>query len=312
MNCEWVQQNVTLYLYNELPDDARFELEQHAKRCRQCAAVIGEFRELHEQLNALPKPEVTPNLLASARMELQERLETAEQLQGWRRFVLDPVAWLHRWRFSPVLAAVIFIAGFGAGLGTMYRVTGSIRGTAGASPASSQPHAEASISGIRAIQQEAGTNQIKIQYDKTTPEQAQGSLSDPEIQQLLLYATRNNYNSGVRMDSIDVLRQKPEDGRIREGLVFALRYDSNPGVRLKALEAVTPYVRGDIRVRNAVVEALLNDNNPGIRMGALHALEASRADTSVRQALQQLAKDDPNPYIRTESRKMLASTPEID
>jgi hypothetical protein len=114
------------------------------------------------------------------------------------------------------------------------------------------------------------------------------------------------------MDSVDVLRQKPEDGRIREGLVFALRYDSNPGVRLKALEAVTPYVRGDIRVRNAVVEALLNDNNPGIRMGALHALEASRADTSVRQALQQLAKDDPNPYIRTESRKMLTSMPEID
>jgi len=43
-----------------------------------------------------------------------------------------------------------------------------------------------------------------------------------------------------------------------------------------------------------------------------YALEASRADTSVRQALQQLAKDDPNPYIRTESRKMLASMPEID
>jgi hypothetical protein len=267
---------------------------------------------LHEQLDALPKLEVTPNLLAAARMELQERLETAEQLQGWRRFVLDPVAWLRQWRFSPALAAVIFIVGFGSGLGTMYSVAGGVRGAAGVTPTSPQPHAEASISGIRTIQQEAGTNRIKIQYDKTTPEQVQGSLSDPEIQQLLLYATRNNYNSGVRMDSIDVLRQKPEDGRIREGLVFALRYDSNPGVRLKALEAVTPYVHGDIRVRNAVVEALLNDNNPGIRMGALHALEASRADTSVRQALQQLAKDDPNPYIRTESRKMLASMPEID
>jgi anti-sigma factor RsiW len=312
MNCEWVQQNVTLYLYNELPDDARFELEQHVKRCPPCAAVLEEFRDLHAHLDALPKPEVTPNLLASARMELQERLETAEQLQGWRRFVLDPVAWLHRWRFSPVLAAVIFIAGFGAGLGTMYRVASSVRGATSASLAGPQSRAEASISGIRAIQQEAGTNQIKIQYDKTTPEQVQGSLSDPEIQQLLLYATRNNYNSGVRMDSIDLLRQKPEDGRIREGLVFALRYDSNPGVRLKALEAVTPYVRGDIRVRNAVLEALLNDNNPGIRMGALHALEASRADTSVRQALQGLAKDDPNPYIRTESRKMLAAMPEID
>lgn len=309
MNCEWVQQNVTLYLYNELADDARFELEQHARRCRQCAAVLSEFRDLHEQLDALPKLEVSPNLLASARMELQERLETARQVQGWRRLVLDPMAWLRLWRFSPALATVIFIVGFGSGLGTMYSVVGGVRGMA--SP-NVQPRAEASISGIRAIKQQAGSNQIKIQYDTTIPEQAQGSLSDPQIQQLLLYATRNNYNSGVRMDSIDVLRQKPEDDRIREGLVFALRYDNNPGVRLKALEAVTPYVRGDIRVRNAVLEALLNDNNPGIRMEALNALEASRADTSVRQALQQLAKDDPNPSIRTESRKMLASTPEID
>ncbi len=314
MNCEWVQQNVTLYLYHELPDDARFELEQHARRCRECAAVVAEFEALHRQLDLLPKAEVTPNLLASARLELQERLETAEQLEGWRRLVLDPVAWLHRWRFSPALAAVIFIVGFGSGLGAMYRVTGGIRGGAAVvtAPAGAQPRAEASISGIRAIQQEPGTGRVNIQYDKTTPEQAQGSLNDPEIQQLLLYAARNNYNSGVRMDSIDVLRQKPEDGRIREGLVFALRYDSNPGVRMKALEAVTPYVRGDIRVRNAVLETLLNDNNPGIRLGALHALEAVRADTSVRQGLRQLAKDDPNPAIRTESRKMLASTPEID
>ena len=53
MNCAWVQQNVTLYLYNELPDDARFELEQHAKRCQECAAVIGEFQGFHQQLDAL-------------------------------------------------------------------------------------------------------------------------------------------------------------------------------------------------------------------------------------------------------------------
>ncbi len=29
MNCDWVQENICLYLYNELADDARHELEQH-------------------------------------------------------------------------------------------------------------------------------------------------------------------------------------------------------------------------------------------------------------------------------------------
>ena len=31
MNCEWVKENVTLYVYDELADDARHEVEQHAR-----------------------------------------------------------------------------------------------------------------------------------------------------------------------------------------------------------------------------------------------------------------------------------------
>ena len=33
MNCDWVQQNITLYLYNELADDAQHEVQQHLVRC---------------------------------------------------------------------------------------------------------------------------------------------------------------------------------------------------------------------------------------------------------------------------------------
>ena len=36
MKCDWVQDNITLYVYNELADDARYELEQHVARCATC------------------------------------------------------------------------------------------------------------------------------------------------------------------------------------------------------------------------------------------------------------------------------------
>jgi hypothetical protein len=98
---------------------------------------------------------------------------------------------------------------------------------------------------------------------------------------------------------------------VRETLTYALRYDSNPGVRLMALDGVGPFVKQDIRVRNAVLEALLDDSNLGVRSGALHALEPVRADSSVRMALQQLSKEDPSEYIRTESKRVLASMPNI-
>lgn len=312
MNCAWVQENVTLYIYHELPDDARFELEQHVRRCAACAEELRELESLHERLEQRAALEVSPNLLAAARMELHERLESAPQARGWRWLILDPIAWLRQMRFSPALATVIFLVGFGSGLGTMYRVFGNPQRDLVASSAPAQQRTEASVAGIRSIQRQPNSDRVTIDYQTTTPEQAQGSVSDPAIQRLLLHAARSNYNPSVRMDSIEILKQRMDEAQIREGLVFALRYDSNPGARRKALEAVSPYVRDDIRVRNAVLEALLNDNSAGVRLEALHALQPSRADTSVRQALQQLAKEDPNPDIRNESRKILAATPEID
>jgi len=77
------------------------------------------------------------------------------------------------------------------------------------------------------------------------------------------------------------------------------------------LEGLSSFVKEDIRVRNAVLEALLNDGNLGVRSGALHALEPVKADSSVRMALQQLAKEDPSDYIRAESKRVLASMPTV-
>jgi hypothetical protein len=300
MNCGWVQENIPLYLYDELPDDARHELEAHADRCPECAAELSAMRAFHGEMSGLPQLEVTPNLLAAARIQLSGALEGVEQ-RRWK-WTLDPMALLRQMRFSPALAAVIFMVGFGGGLGTMYRMSASLHGAA------SQ---EASIAGIRNIVQEPGSNQVRIDYERALPETVQGSVNDPQIQALLVMASRSTANSGLRMDSVDLLRQKPDDPEVRESLVYSLRSDSNPGVRLKAEEALSPMVKQDIRVRNAMLESLLNDNNPGVRAGALKALGMVRDDTSVRQALTQLAKEDPNDFIRQESSRLLAQSSEV-
>jgi hypothetical protein len=143
------------------------------------------------------------------------------------------------------------------------------------------------------------------------PDTAHGSMDDPQIRQLLLYAARANYNSGVRLESIDVLTQKPDDERIREALIFSLRYDKNPGVRLKSLASLRPYVKSDVRVRNVMLEALGRDTCPGVRIEAIRSLTPVIADSSVRETLEGLAAQDNNKFIRNESRRVLASLPEI-
>ena len=310
MNCEWVQQNITLYLYDELADDARHEVEQHMTRCQKCAAELGEQKEFQREMNALPVQEVSPSFLAAARMRLQEAIEHVEPHRAWyHRLAFDPTAWLRQVRFSPALASVIFLVGFGGGIGAMYKAASGSHPATPIVQSSLSP--DVSIGGITSIERDPNSDSVKVHYEKVMPESVQGSVSDPKIQDLLLYAAKSNDNSGVRLNSVDVLKGKSDDARVRETLTYALRYDSNPGVRLQALEGLGPYVKDDIRVRNAVLEALLNDSNLGVRSGALHSLEPVRADSSVRMALQQLAKEDPSEYIRHESKQVLDSMPNM-
>jgi hypothetical protein len=305
MNCDWVKENIPAYLYDELGDDARHELEQHLTRCSGCAEEAAAVRQLKLAASALDRVEPTPNLLAASRMRLQESLETATQNSGWQRWIFDPGAWLQQVRFSPALAAAILMAGFTGGALTAYRM-------APRSDANSGAPNESSIAGIRGITQEPGSNNVQVKYDRLVPESAQGSMDDPKIQQLLLYAARSKDNSGLRMDSINLLTRRPDDTRVREALMFALRYDRNPGVRLKALDGLGDYVAGDLRVRNAVLEALMQDSNPGVRIEAMRLLEAVKPDSSVRDAFRQLAEQDEDDYIRRESRRVLATLPELD
>src|ERR1700678_1858019 len=148
MKCEWVRENITLHVYGELADDARYELEQHVARCTDCAAELQAEQEFHALLSQERAAEPTPNLLTASRMKLQEALETAEQGGFWTRLAFDPANWLRQMKFSPALASAILIAGFAGGIGTAYKVLdhpGQIAGNGAiVTPAAAAP-AEASI-----------------------------------------------------------------------------------------------------------------------------------------------------------------------
>jgi hypothetical protein len=300
-----------LHVYDELADDARYELDQHVARCEACAAELAAAREFRQTMATVTVADPTPNLLASSRMRLQEALETAQQGGFWTRLTFDPGLWLRQVRFSPALAAVLLLVGFGGGTAVTFRAMNS--GIAEKGPRTPDvPSQEANITGIRSITPEAGTNRVNIKYDTVKTEETAGSMNDARIQQLLLFAAQNNTNSGVRVDSVDLLKQRMNDSRVREALVYALRYDNNPGVRLKALEGLGSYVKDDVRVRDAVLETLTNDTNPGLRTEALRVLEPVHADASVRATLERLAAKDGNKFIRDQSRAQLAQLPELD
>jgi hypothetical protein len=310
MKCEWVRENIVLHVYGELADDARHELEQHIARCADCALELRAEQNFHELLSSDRAEEPSPNLLTSSRMRLQEGLETTQQGAWWHRLAFDPANWLRQIRFSPALASAILIFGFAGGMLTAYRVIPQTPLQVGQNPVQN-PQQEASISGIDSVTQAPGTNQITIKYNTVSTQEASGSLNDQKIQQLLLFAARNN-NSGVRVDSVDLLAKSSSDLQVREALIYALQNDTNPGVRLKSLDALGNYVKSDTNVRDAVLRALVNDSNQGIRIEALRLIEPVKADGSVRGVLMALASKDQSTYIKSQARTIIAQLPEID
>jgi HEAT repeat protein/putative zinc finger protein len=308
MKCEWVRENIVLHVYGELADDARHELEQHVTRCADCAAELKAEQDFHALLSQDRVSDPTPNLLASSRMRLQEALETAKQGGMLHRLAFDPAKWLRQVRFSPALASAILILGFVGGIGTATYWRPPVTG---GPSVTTPPPIESSVAGISSITQDPASNQISIKYNTISTQEAQGSLNDQRIQQLLLYAARNN-NSGLRVDSVDLLAQNPADTKVREALIYTLQNDTNPGVRLKSLDALGNYVKADTNVRDAVLRALLNDTNSGVRIEALRLIEPVKADGSVRGVLMALAAKDQSTYIKSQARTLLAQLPEID
>jgi hypothetical protein len=306
MNCDWTKENVVLFIYGELADDAKFAFEQHVRHCLGCRRELDAAIEFKDSMAAAPVKDVSPNFLAANRMQLQEALEHAEPSRNiFSSFIFDATGWFHQIKLAPAMTAALLMLGFAGGVGTTYKMTHVERApmvdNSGGNSGSSVQPVEANIATIESIIPAANSNQVQIKYNTLQPQILNGSSDDPRIRQLLVLAARNTRNPAIALDSIDVLTHGSEDNAVREVLIEALRYDKNPGVRLKSLDALKGYVRDDVHVRDAVVEALLHDNNAGVRQEAISLLDAVKADTSVRSALTVLADRDPNKFIREES-----------
>src|SRR5579872_7376335 len=121
MKCERVQENMVLYLYDELDENQCAELQRHLEQCEKCANEMQQARGFHNQLNAVPLREPSPNQLAFSRVTLGEALEEG-RLSGIQRLLLAPVVWFREVGLAPALAGAIFLAGFGGGIATTYKM----------------------------------------------------------------------------------------------------------------------------------------------------------------------------------------------
>jgi hypothetical protein len=189
--------------------------------------------------------------------------------------------------------ALLAMGFFGARLTTMRQpAIGNLASTGG----------DPVFSTIRSVQPDA-SGHVQIAVDETRRRLVTGSLSDANIERLMLAAAKDETNDGLRVESIELLKGHTASADVRDALLTALRNDPNPGVRFKVLDALKG-MAAEPEVRKTLSYVLQNDMNPGLRIQAIDLL-TQHQDANMVGMLQQLVARESNSYVRQRVEKAL-------
>lgn len=295
MDCKAIEEKLALYFYEEVTGEERAAVDAHLGACARCAAAADELRRMKAVLDQRSPREPSPELLVHCRQALEEGLDREAsgwrgQLQNWFGLSPGPVAL----RGTTVLG--VLVLGFSLGW-TLHRQTALPgAGDNGPQPWIAADLENARISGISQVVPDPRTGDVRITLNAERRLTLEGSLDDPRIQKVLLYAVKSYDNPGIRHDTLEVLRARGENPAVRDALIYVMRNDPNDGVRLEALQALRG-LAWTRQVGHAFLGALEQDTNPGMRVAAINAL-VQHADEEFLPRFEKLATEDNNPYVR--------------
>lgn len=331
---------LVFYACDEVEPLERELIDVHLAVCASCAAQLREEQEMQGALVSTfqPADQLDPSgaLLAQCRSELSELLDdlSAPPLrEQW-----SPFGWARRWMaLRPAWSAAGLVL-LGLAVGTQVALwipgregnfgSGQAVNVKAAAPLTNEDLSKMAVAGVNFPAAADSTGTVQLQVRTEQPIVLSGSVDDADVRRVLTYVVTNGeqFDPGVRLDCLDVLKARTGDKEVRYALLAAARKDQNAAVRMKALEALRDSAADD-GVRDTLLEALQHDANPGVRVEAVNLLVRSLegeapgdthkaggeaempgsqipTDPSVERvirALEGLQRRDPNPYVRLRS-----------
>ena len=115
MKCQLVQEQIVSATYGELAEEQANELERHMAACPECAGEHEQLLSLKAIAEAHPVLEPDANLIARARLKLDEALDALPPRRWYDRLgqlIMNNFASV--WA-APVAACLLLVVGAGAG-----------------------------------------------------------------------------------------------------------------------------------------------------------------------------------------------------
>ncbi len=306
MKKEEIKELLQLSVYGELSPEEQETLDSYLKRHPEMKKELQEMKKFGTFVSENTSPVTSDELLGEARTQLREALRGERRKESFIVRIR---------RSSQEFLSLKFAAG-GFGILSL----GMLIGYCSFSPAerekqldlqtvsnTSNASAKTSIENVRFIDSDASDGEIEFEFEAVAPMHVKGKIDDPEIQKLLTHALLNESNDGVRLSSINAIRNQTENNKtidpaIKTALITSLKTDANPGVRREALRVLQKY-GFDKDIRDALLYVIAKDSNSGVRVSAINALEfakmdGTKFDETTINALKQQIKKEQNNYIR--------------
>jgi hypothetical protein len=310
MNCNDFSENLPLLVYGELAVSERAACEAHLAACSNCRSLREESLRLQALLSQRTSPEPAPDLLVRCRQALDEALD--QEQMGWGAALREWLPRLGIVRPAGALAALsLVVVGFGLGWTLRPRAGVLVPSTpSDLSQVSTMGLGDARISGISQVSPDPKTGGVRITLDAERRMTLEGSLDDDNVRKVLVYALKSYDNPGIRVDTLEALRASGNNPSVQPELLNALRSDPNLGVRLEALKAVRR-MNWNAEVRQALLDVVRQQKaNQGLRGAVVDELVKHAVrdkDAVALSALEQLAANDPNDYVRMKSLRALVA-----
>lgn len=288
MSCDFVKANVELYVFGELSFDDEERLETHTASCSACGELLEEHRAMLRLMNEA-EVDVPANLLAECRHGFRATLRAGQEVRS---------SWLDRLRERLPAWPMLLKPAFGCALLALSFYAGQ------------QMEERKSISTVglqtarfRTIQG-TGNGMVQIVLEEPRQRTIEGGLNEIGIEQALLAAARQSPDPVMRLESVDLLRNRCNRDDVRRTMLQALEQDESPVVRLRALEALRPH-SNDPQVRMALSRVLLKDTSPNVRVQAIDLL-VDRPPAEIVGTLQEVIRRDENDYVRQRCLRVLS------
>jgi HEAT repeats/Putative zinc-finger len=295
MTCEDARRLIPLIPYAETSFDEEEAVHEHLAVCDVCRAEFDAAKTLHGWLDER-ELELSPFFLRRSRDELAAAISAERAHHSWFAGLKSAFAgsnWFVGFGKPVAALALVALGFFGARLAPVAGVLG-FKSAALLDPSNAH---------VRYVEP-GPQGRVQLVVDETRQRVISGRVDDTHIQALLLAAAKDPSDPGLRVESVNILKNNTETDEIRAALIYALENDANPGVRFKALEGLKQY-SSQPDVRKALSHVLLADDNPGLRTQAIDLLTQNSNEEHVVGVLQELLRKEGNGYIRLRCEKAL-------